>query len=451
MTYQAFVVTSIIAYVVLFIHHQDSFNLYNMVNVVTFISFALVIHNALDRREEYYSHWRVCLTTLGYTALLVGLYWYLSCQYTGNTFIFDESDPRAYERYSLVMSDMNFTEALDYISGIWEYEDWGAPMSMALLMKVVPSKLFVNVCHLIINTISAYFLFDIGKSVMSKKYAYIGTLAYTISSYNIFFIGSLRKETIMMFWVILAFFCYYRYLRTRNVAYMPGTVLAMTVIMFFRPAVTLMMGASFLTVLLFGSRQGVRRLIFSVLVIAGAFVGYALIWGIKLRYIGEGGLEDSYMISHTSTFQKGVAAAGALVGPFPTMLMNPNLLSKVPLQGVGVLFKYLLFVPYWIGFYYCLKSRNRYVLPIYSFVVTETLALAIMMELEIRKYMPHLPFAILAAFWCLSLMDRREYPKSQGLLHQRWLEWTFYCSVAVVIVTTLMWNVLRYNPGNTLF
>ena len=189
-----YILIGILLYAILFIYWRDSISFFNTVNVFVFASYAFILSFCLNKDESFYTNRNLIAITFLYSITFVILYMQLSDYYIGNTFIFSESDARYYERYSFIMKDLSFSDALEYISRYWGYDDWGAPMFMALMLKIVPSKLFVNFCYIVMNTIGAYCLFYIGKSIMSKQYAFIGTLSYAISSYSIFFMSCFWKE-----------------------------------------------------------------------------------------------------------------------------------------------------------------------------------------------------------------------------------------------------------------
>lgn len=435
-------------YVFLFAYWGIGADVFNMVNVITLLAYGIFIWLSCNKPDDYYSNRRLCLTVFIYSVIFVLLFWQVSDNYTGNTFLFSERDARKYERYSMVMKDMNFDDALAYISHVWKYDDWGAPMSMAFILKLVPSKVFLNLCYVLMNTVSAYFLFDIAKRLMMVQYAYIATLVYAISSYSIFFQGCFLKEEIMMLWVILSFYSFYRYWYSRNMGWFVSAALAASVLLFFRPAVMLLLFGSYATLQLYGEKQDTRRFFFLIVILAGVLVISTLMQSVADRYVAGGDVSETHIFKTTSTFQKIGVAVGALIGPFPQLFAFADNVNKVPLHSTGILFKFLLFAPFWIGLIYAIRSRKYEVFPIFVFSVLETIALIAVFELEIRKFIPHIPFFIMGAFWYMSQYDEDADEDIQNTPYYIWINRLMNASIVVVFIVSLAWNILRTGHGS---
>ena len=343
---------------------------------------------------------------------------------------------------------MNFDDALAYISHRWQYDDWGAPMSMAFILKLVPSKVFLNFCYVLMNTVSAYFLFDIAKRLMMVQYAYVATLVYAISSYSIFFQGCFLKEEIMMFWLILSFFSFYKYWYSRNVGWLASTIFAALMLIFFRPAVLLLLLGGYVSLLLLGEKQSFSRLLLLIIMLAGVLVVGTLVQSVADRYVAGGDISETHIYKTTSTFQKIGVAVGALIGPFPQLFAFTDNVNIVPFHSTGILFKFLLFAPFWIGLIYAIRSRKYEVFPIFVFSVLETFALIAVFELEIRKFIPHIPFFIMGAFWYMSQYDEDADEDIQSTQYYIWINRLMNASIVVVFIVSLAWNILRTGHGS---
>lgn len=435
-------------YVFLFTYWGVGAEVFNIVNVITLLAYGFLIWHTCNKPEEYYTNRRLCITVLIYSILFVLLFWQVSEYYTGNTFLFSVNDARKYERYSMVMKDMNFDDALTYISHIWKYEDWGAPMSMAFILKIVPSKVFLNFCYILMNTIAAYCLFDIAKRLMMVHYAYIATMVYSISSYSIFFQGCFLKEEIMMFWVILSFFSFYRYWYSRNMGWLVSAALSALILLFFRPAVMLLLLGGYSSLFLLEDKQSARRFLFFIAVLAGVLVASTLVQSVADRYVAGGDISETHIYKTNSTFQKIGVAVGALIGPFPQLFAFADNVNKVPIHSTGILFKFLLFAPFWVGAVHAIRSKSLIVFPIFVFSVLETLALIAVIELEIRKFIPHIPFFIIGAFWYMSQFDEDADDDIQRTPYYIWVNRLMNISLFVVFVVSILWNVLRSGHGS---
>ena len=356
--------------------------------------------------------------------------------------MFSEEDARKYEKGCFSRLDIPFTEWIpDIIRRKVEYGDWGAGIILSLMVHIIPSKLFVNFCYVVLNTMTGICLFEIGKTIMHCRYAYLAALAYSISSYCFFFMGSFLKEIIFVFWVVLSIYFLYLYYQHNRLRYALLGGITSLVIIFFRPPVALFVWMAFIAMFFFKVKNGVFRSI-AILVILVAFVSaFGMLKETSDKYANGGDLTESYEFKRTNSFQKAVLYAGSLIGPFPQLLQIGDDITYKPIFGSGLLFKLLLFFAFWKGLWYAVKKQRTEVIPIYAFVLSEVLALCVALDgLELRKSMPHMPFAILAAFWFLSAIDKcTESDESRSLQHLQTLR-QFKVCIIIVLGAALVWN-----------
>ena len=441
---KSYILIGILLYAILFIYWRDSISFFNTINVFVFASYAFTLSFCLNKDESFYTNRNLIAITFLYSITFVILYMQLSDYYIGNTFIFSESDARYYERYSFIMKDLSFSDALEYISRYWGYDDWGAPMFMALMLKIVPSKLFVNFCYVMMNTIGAVCLFSIGKSIMSKQYAFFGTLAYSLSSYTMFFVSSYLKEEIMVFFVIVSMYMLYRYWERRNLLYLVSGGWISLLIIFFRPPVAIFVWVAYATLLLMGNKSNTIRVFFIILALSVIAIAANMIQYSADRYANGGEIITSYMFTTTSMFQKLTLYAGALIGPFPQMIQYSTELTYKSLYGAGLLFKFLLFFPFWKGLAYAVKSKSYEVYPLFIFALLEIIGLSIALDgLELRKALPHVPLFILAAFWFVDKYDEDADDTVQQTPYYVWTRRELYVCIGVVFIATLVWNTIK--------
>ena len=447
---QSYFVIGVALYLIIFFYWLDSFNYYNILNVATLLSYTYLLWISINKEEDYFTNRRLWLTVLVYSFVMVGLFLQMSYFYTGNTFLFSEGDARLYERASFLLKDKGFVEALALLSRGATYDDWGAPMSMAFLLKIVPNKLFVNICYILMNVIGALCLFSIGRNIkMSRKYAYMAALSYAISSYSIFFIGSFLKEEILCFLVIVSFYLLYQYNKNQNLLYLAVGGFTSSLIVFFRVPVAIFLWLSYASLLLLGNKGHIKRMLFAFLFITVYLLTVGLLEYSSTRYVNSGDVTDSYQYVTTTLFQKVVSSLGALVGPFPTLFQISTVnFTQKPLFGAGLLFKFLLFYPYWKGFVYCMKIKAVEVYPLFLFTAMEMVGLCVVFDgLELRKAMPHIAIFFLAAFWFMDKFDTdvTEEIRSTPYYYRSYLGLSV--STILVFVMTLTWNVLLRIPG----
>ena len=447
---RSYFVMGLILYPIILFYWLDSINYYNLLNVASWLTYAYLLWSCVNKDESYFTPRRLTLTVLVYTSIFVMLYLQMSFYYTGNIFLFSELDARVYYAFASTMKDMGFVDAFNYVSQEWRYDDWGAPMTMAFLMKIVPYKAFVNFVYIMMNCVCTLCLFDIGHKIgMTRKYSYMGALTYGIASYGIFFMGSFLKEDILLFLVIISFFLLYQYKSKQNLLYLAGGGFSSLLIIFFRVPIALFVWVAYATLLLFDGRSHVKKALFFFLFFVVGIMGAGLVLYSSSRYANSGNVTQSYSYVTTTLFQKLTSTAGALIGPFPALFQITAVrFTPKPLYGVGLLFKFLLFFPFWKGLVYTIKGKVIDAYPLYVFTILEMIGLCLVVDgLELRKAMPHVPLFILAAFW---YMDRFDRDTDEGIRATPYYYWTYMgmrISIIVVFVLTLVWNILLRISG----
>lgn len=446
---RSYIAIGLVLYLFIFFYWLDSVNYYNILNVAALLSYAYLLWACIDKDDEYFSNRRLWLTVFLYSSLFVGLYLQMSELYGGN-FIQNMGDGKAYARLTNRMKDMSGIEALTYISHVWGYDDWGAPMTMAFIFKIIPSKIFLNFCYILMNSVSALWLFSIGKTLnMSKKYAYMAALTYSIASYTLFFLGSFLKEEMMCFLIIASFYYLYKYQKTQNLLYLATGGLTSFLIIFFRVPLALFVWISYASLLLSGNKGHIKRMLFLFLFVVIAVFAAGFIMYSSMRYANSGDVTSSYQYVTTSLFQKVVSAAGALTGPFPTMFQISTVeLSQRPMYGAGLLFKFLLFFPFWKGLVHCVKTGTIELYPLYLFTVMEMMGLCVVVDgLEVRKSIPHIAFFVLCAFWYMDQFDRDVTADIQATPYYYWTHKGLTVSIIIVFGVSLAWNMLLRISG----
>ena len=431
------------SYLIIFLYWLNSINYYNILNTTVLLSYAYLLWICVNKEDEYFNNRRLWLTVFIYSMVFVSLYLLLSYYYVGDTFLFSYRDAKVYERFSFKMKDMGFMEALNYISN-WSFDDWGAPMGMAFILKIVPSKLFVNFCYVLMNSLVALLLFDMGKMIgMSKKYAYMSSLSYSIASYSMFMMGTFLKEEMFILLIILSMWGLYKYRDSSKIEYLLLGGVASFLIIFFRVPTALFVWLSYAVLLLLGKGSHLKKGLFALLGIAVSMLVLGL-WQYSVsRYANEGDVTSSVTYATTSMFQKIIGFVSVLIGPFPTLYhITGTTLKYRALTGAGELFKFVLFLPYWKGLILCIKSKKTELYPLYVFTIGSMLGLLIVLRIDFRFAMPSMPLFMLAAFW---YMDQYDTDADESVKATRYYYWTnteLKVCLCLVFLVTLAWNVL---------
>ena len=446
---KSFLLVGLILYPIVFFYWGNSVNYYNILNATVFLSYGYLLWASMDKPDDYYSIRRLGITVFVYSIIFVSLYVLMSYTYTGNTFIFSEGDARLYERMGFRLYEKPMYKMIPYLtSQRWGYDDWGAPLGIALMLKVIPSKLFVNFCYILMNLLSSLLLFGIGKRIMTIRYAYMASMAYSISSYSLFFMGCFLKEEMMILLIIASFYLLYKYQEGKILLYLIlGGFVSLPVILF-RVPVAIFVWASYASLLLLGNKSHIKKVLFGFLIVLVFIIAIGLVQYSSERYTNSGDIAHTYVYATTSLFKKVVLALGAIIGPFPTLLQtSSHLINYKPLFGVGLLYKFLLFFPFWKGVIYCIRTKTVELYPLIVFTLLEIVGLVVVFDgLELRKAMPHVPIFILIAFWYMSQFDEDTDEEIRNTPYYYWTYRGFSLCICIVFIMTLAWNTLIRIP-----
>ena len=418
---------------------------YNVLNVFTFACYAFLLWMNCNREENYYTNQRLFSTVIFYSLIFVGLYMIISYYYRENTFLFSEVDAKKYEKYSFALLDIPIKLWCVFLEKHnWGFDDWGAPISQTLALHVVESKMFVNFCYVLLNTFGAVLLFEIGKLIMQKNYAYLAALAYATASYSIFFMGSYLKESIMSFILIATMFYLYRYWEDHRPRYIVAGVITSLLLLLFRVPVALFVWAAYGSLLVLNNKGKVRMIMVVIVGIIIVIAALGLILDSATRYANDGNMSESYNYLTYSQSQKLVLYISALIGPFPQLLQAGYILTEKSLYGAGLLFKLIIAYPFWRGCVLCIKTKDVRLNPILTFTILEMMALGLVLDsLELRKAMPHVPFFILAAFWYMSQFDENADDEVCVTPYYKRVKIEYIIWIAFVFMIGLVWNMFR--------
>lgn len=450
-TTRIYIWTGIFLFSVLFPYCEDSISYYNFVNVLLFVTYAITLWCALGKNKEYYSYGRLFLTVFLYSILFVGIYLEMSYYYTGDTFYWDYTDPYAYATIdkNLVDKDIPLYEQADFISTTYDWgpADWGASISQTLFLRLIPSRYFLFFAQTIIGTVGALLMFSTCKKFMKIDYAYMAALSYSIASYSIYYYASFRKEISMVFIVIACFWSFYQYLENKKKPYLALTILIAIAMIFFRPAVMILMLAGISSYYIGKkiNKNNARPILFLLFIVLA--LSFSVIFNILNSFSETLANSENYV--DTSVFGVIVSALGVMIGPFPQLLILDSIkMSQLPLYGTGLLFKFFLFLAFWNGFVSCLKEKEEKVFPLYFFTLLEMLALAVWNDgLELRKAMPHISTFYMAAFWFISKYDERaaKEEKMPGLFPLPNIKPSIimFGTTLFIFLSSFVWNTMR--------
>ena len=414
-------------------------------NIFSIVSFYLVLSSQLSKPSNYYQTKNLVPLVFYYSLFFVFILNLISYHYNQNFFIFSESDAKTYHLAALNMSKDSFQAGISrfFLYGI-SFDDLGAVLFISALYKIIASNLFVNLTYLLSGVLASFYIFRIGRKFMSYKYAFIAAIAYSLSSFVLWFHSSGLKESILIFFIILSYDQYYEYISSKKIFNFIFFIFSLVAILFFRPVITIFILASIFSSLFFSRLKSKKILILLPFFIIIFLFGYDYIEGITSKFIDSDGFssmlenkEESGMVKLSIPFTIAVNGLSASIGPLPTII--PNTKIVLSFFSVGLIFRVLLSFAFWLGVYYAYKKRAYKLFPLIFFVVFEAFSLSYILEaLELRKSLPHFFAIFLVSFWFLDFFNSKE---SLSFKSRNKVINLFKFSTVLFFIFMLAWNL----------
>ncbi len=413
----------------------------NLFAFISFIVYFLMLKLNLSMPIKSYSN-RVAVIFI-YTALAIFMEDFISYFYNDNYFMFSATDAMLYHTKAIRMVQMpSLGSAIDDYLKDMGSDDLGMVLVLYPLYKLVESNIIVNILYLFVNLITAFSIFSIASNFMSKKYAFLSSVAYSLSSFVLFFHATGLKESFMVMLTILSFDFYYRFINSKNILHLILALIFMSSIMLFRTVIPVFIVVSVgLALLLSGdTKKSIKitaLLIFLVIfAVGGSFImaeidDYTaggidgLIYARTIQGSIIGGLPFTYAVN----------ALSQIIGPIPTIISYKKVLTMF--YTSGLIYRVLISFPFWLGVFYIYKQGVSNLYPLTLFVIFEMFGLIFLIDgLELRKAMPHIPMVYIVAFWFLDKYDR-------GLINiekKKRFQTFFYVSMLILVILIGYWN-----------
>ena len=401
----------------------------------------LYINSNMD--PKYYNTTFLTIETFIYIAIFVVLQNYISYVYTGNFFVFSVSDAYFYHTQTAELVQMPLKDAINHYLSFMSFDDLGIILVLYPLYKIAPSNLMLNFVYIFAGTITALAIFDIAKNFISRKYAFMASIAYSLSSFVLFYHASGLKESFMIMLVVLAVDFYYKFANEARISYAIYSLLFLAAIFLFRPAISVMIVAGIIFSSLFSKDGHIVVKIISVILFLVMLAMKNLLIA-KMTEYTTGGIDtlisaresQGMVLGGSLPFTYAVNFISQAIGPLPTMVASETKILTT-LYSPGLLYKTLISVPFWWGVYYIFVGKRSQIYPIILFIFFEMASLIFLMDgLELRKAMPHIPFVYIIAFWFLDKYDNRIIRIKKPQLFR----YTFYVMIAFLSILIIYWN-----------
>lgn len=436
-----YILATIILYISLSIKITANYPLVIFFTIFTSIIYYKTLSINSNLQDRFYNKRYLRIEVFLYVLFFMVIQNSISYIYNDNFFIFSFSDAYLYHRLTLEILDMSYIEGIKHYLSFMDVDDLGIILVLYPLYKIYVSNLMLNLLYLFISVISAVSIFGLSSNFMTKKYAFLSSLSYSISSFVLFFNSTGLKESLMVMFVLLAFEFYYKFISTKNSLYLISSFIFLGTLFLFRPAIAMMIVAGIVVTSLVTREGNITIKVGSILILLGAVAMIGTIITMVNIYTTGGvdtlieARESQGMVIGGVGFTYAVNILSQTIGPIPTLISDSKISTMF--YASGLIYRMLLAIPFWLGVFYIFKKGFTSLYPIALFIIFEMSALIFLMDgLELRKAISHIPFIFIVAFWFLDRYDRDLIEIRRKKLFKE----LFYISVISLIFIIYYWN-----------
>lgn len=393
-----------------FIINKTDFVWMHIASFISFIIYSITIYKSTLMNETFFVKRNVAFIVLLIALVETAIWGLLSYTIDGDIFLFSKKDGLIYYTIGMKVRSMPFVGIIHYVMNVLGYglDDLGMFIWVSTIFKIIPSLAFLYFCNCIISMISALLIFNIGRHLMPRRYAFIAALSFSLSSFITVFHAVCLKETVFIACIIASFNYFMMYMRKREGRYLWLTLLFSLLILFFRTPTALLLicafGITYVLLYTKGPIAIVLIIIFSLILSSTSLFSY-----VYDRYLRGGNTELIIERKNELAGEGGIInqladPVASLAGPFPSI--NIKSVAKTPLYASGLLYRFLLSAPFFLGTYFIFKERYIKMYPFAIFFLINAIGVAISVKgLEVRLSMPHLAMMYIVAFWFLAKYD----------------------------------------------
>lgn len=412
-----------------------------VLNCFSLVTFFLYVDYLAKKPEDYFVGRKMTFLLFSYSLFFVFCYNLVSYYYTGNFYVFSESDAIFYHNESIVMSGMSFISSIEYYLSRHELEDLGIAIILSTLYKVYATKLLLNLFYVFVAVITANAIYAIARRFMSVKYAWLCAATYGLSSYVIWFHASGLKESVLVMLITLFYSNYYSFVFDKKSSGLWGLVLVPLLLLLFRPVLSIFCLVSIAMGVLLKRKFSISQLLFLFAAFLTGIYFLDTILSSTDKFL-LGGPDRMLEIKEMEGMVKGsipftylVNILSSMFGCFPSLMS-----SKVHLTfyAPGLIFKVFISLAFWFGVVHLIKTRMSQAYPMLIFIIAEMISLTYILEaLELRKAMPHFPLIYIIGFIFIYRYDHNQLLSIKNhLFHKK----SFERISLILCILMVYWN-----------
>jgi hypothetical protein len=410
-----YILVGLLLYLFFFTSVEAGFLDMHILNILLLLIFGITFRWLIEKKDSYYNSKNLVRLYIPIALFSIISMNVLSFIHNGNFFVFSENDASLYQRMGQGLNFFgDFQQTWSTITKYYAYNDWGMMVFSGIIYSIFNHPLFLNFINFLLGVVIAKSMFSIAIQFMPKKYAFLAAFTFATSSYLMWFHSSGLKESVMITLIIMAFNYYYKLLNKRSPKHFILIVILLTLILFFRPAVSFLILASFAGHILFLVKDGILKILAGSLVVALIFFSSSSLIEQRNQFFGGESInelvenrEKQGMIKGGVTFTYAVNTLSSLIGPLPTIYPKFSK-GMLPLFSSGLIFRNLAGIFFLFGIYYVFKRKAIVLFPLVFYYLMEATSLTIILEgLELRKSLPHFFAIYLVIFWMLFSLETK--------------------------------------------
>ncbi len=406
-------------------------------------TFSLIFFGIIDynNRSNFFSKSKLISITTLYSVLFVFTLNIISFYYNNDFFVFDGVDAALYHDVAIQINKMNhMPKYIFLLKNEFAYSDMGMPLLLSLIYKFVESNLMLNFFYIIIGIYTALLIYNISLFYMSKRYSFICSLSYSLSSYTLFYLSSGLKEPVLIFLVYLSIYIYLKKIYFKNKIFLHNLILLLIplgLIFFFRPVIIAFLLISFMASYFFKLKSKGYKVFFSIVILLLVSQLYpvlnqerdSFLYGGSLATLIDYNLRFSGLIKGSVGFTYFTNVVSSLFGPFPNF-DSENI--RLSIFASSLVFKSFLSIFFLLSTITIIRNKIIKLYPLLIFIFLEIISLVLIMEgLELRKSLPHIPVFYILSFWYLYKLDMEEFKKKKYIINLYFI---------LIVVAMITWN-----------
>jgi len=428
-------ITSIIVSILLgaFLLFSNYSNLpFFIFNFLTTFSFYVVL--IASYRKITHNYLGLITTTVIYQTIAITALTQLYISYTGHPFSLMARDSLTYDWLATENINLPFLDAVKAIASELAIDDLGFPTYLSFAYRLSLNPLLARYFLIIVIILISIFVYKIGQNYLSNRYAYLASIAVSISNFSVLYASNGTKELFMILILMASFHYFLRYMKRREIKYLIVAVLVSFLLIFFRiPMVFFFLMTIAISFLFHKGNKSVFVVFLSIVIFSSIFLLYNY-YSRSIDRFADISTEDAVersagFVGHSGLFTFFVSIVSGVIGPLPTLFPK---LGKEDISFIGAAVVLRVFLAGYIisTVYYVYKNRESKFYPIIIYPLITISALLVISEVfEFRFHLPHVPLLIILGF----------YGIENGLLKGKKL---LYINVILVLII-IYWNFGR--------